>query len=48
VKLHGGAVTAANHPDGGFVVEISLPLKPQDARLKDFETVWRDERVNAV
>jgi two-component system sensor histidine kinase CpxA len=48
VKLHGGAVTAMNHPDGGFIVEISLPLKPQNGTLKDFETVWQDERVNAV
>jgi hypothetical protein len=37
-----------NHPDGGFIVEISLPLKPQNGTLKDFETVWRDERVNAL
>jgi signal transduction histidine kinase len=26
VRLHGGTVTAANHPDGGLLVELRLPL----------------------
>lgn len=26
-ELHGGTVRAANHPDGGFVVTIELPLR---------------------
>lgn len=26
VRWHGGTITAANHPDGGLVVEIRLPL----------------------
>jgi two-component system sensor histidine kinase CpxA len=30
VRLHGGAVTASNAPDGGLLVEITLPL-PQAA-----------------
>ncbi|HLM59148.1 MAG TPA: ATP-binding protein [Pyrinomonadaceae bacterium] len=29
VRLHGGTVTAANIPGGGFLVEISLPLSPE-------------------
>jgi two-component system sensor histidine kinase CpxA len=28
VRLHGGTVTASNVPDGGFVVEMRLPLTP--------------------
>lgn len=31
VRLHGGTVTAHNHPDGGLVVEISLPTIPESA-----------------
>ncbi len=31
VRLHGGTVTAANIPGGGFLVEISLPLSPEGA-----------------
>ena len=31
IRLHGGTVTARNHPDGGLVVEISLPTIPQTA-----------------
>jgi two-component system, OmpR family, sensor histidine kinase CpxA len=27
VRLHGGSITAANHPEGGLVVEIRLPAK---------------------
>ena len=27
VRLHGGSITAANHPEGGLVVEIRLPSK---------------------
>ena len=27
VRLHGGSITAANHPNGGLVVEIRLPVK---------------------
>jgi two-component system sensor histidine kinase CpxA len=27
VRLHGGTITAANHPNGGLVVEIRLPAK---------------------
>jgi two-component system sensor histidine kinase CpxA len=27
VRLHGGSITAANHPEGGLVVEIQLPSK---------------------
>jgi signal transduction histidine kinase len=29
IRLHGGTVGAANAPDGGLVVEISLPVRPQ-------------------
>lgn len=29
VRLHGGTVTAANHPDGGLLVELRLPLNAQ-------------------
>ena len=28
IRLHGGTVLAANAPDGGLVVEISLPTRP--------------------
>ncbi len=31
IRLHGGTVTARNHPDGGLVVEISLPTIPETA-----------------
>jgi two-component system sensor histidine kinase CpxA len=26
VRLHGGAISAANAPEGGLMVEISLPI----------------------
>jgi signal transduction histidine kinase len=29
IRLHGGTVHAANAPDGGLVVEISLPARPE-------------------
>jgi two-component system sensor histidine kinase CpxA len=29
VRAHGGVITAANAPEGGLVVEISLPIKTQ-------------------
>jgi two-component system sensor histidine kinase CpxA len=34
VRLHGGTVTAANMPGGGFLVEITLPLSPERAAGK--------------
>lgn len=33
VKLHGGTVTACNHPDGGLVVEINLPIIPESTAV---------------
>ena len=29
-QRHGGELLLANHPDGGFVATLSLPLQPQD------------------
>ncbi|NLC69745.1 MAG: hypothetical protein GX751_00125 [Desulfuromonadaceae bacterium] len=28
VRLHGGSVKAANHPEGGLIVKIQLPMLP--------------------
>jgi two-component system sensor histidine kinase MtrB len=32
VRLHGGTVRAANHPRGGAVFTVVLPLRPDGAR----------------
>jgi signal transduction histidine kinase len=34
ISEHRGKVTAANHPDGGAVVTVSLPLTPPDRQIR--------------
>src|SRR5205807_9728316 len=36
-KLHGGTLTAANHPDGGAVFTATLPVRPPAAPPTDGE-----------
>jgi two-component system, OmpR family, sensor histidine kinase CpxA len=38
VKIHGGSITAANHPEGGLVVEIRLPAKARLGSNLEFRT----------
>ena len=38
VRLHGGTITAANHPDGGLLVEIRLPVKGRSRKNIAFES----------
>ena len=38
VRFHGGTITAANHPDGGLVVEIRLPAKSCSRTNLSFES----------
>jgi two-component system sensor histidine kinase CpxA len=34
VHLHAGTIKAANAPDGGLIVEVRLPLKPEEDDLQ--------------
>jgi len=39
VRLHGGAVKAANRPQGGLIVEIRLPLSSVKAANRVVQTL---------
>jgi signal transduction histidine kinase len=37
VRLHGGSVEAANHPDGGLIVSMILPEQTANSKQQTAE-----------